>query len=603
MSVRKLIFASCVVSASLALASFAQTPATTPPTSAIAQTSTASSSTTVPEGGMPVWIKPETPQHRRERLGTPTDPGIDPAPTMHFWRFGKPYHIEKYERKWAAYDREEGTVRPVANVNFAFEVYQQNDRYVWVWTADPEAQEVGQPVPAAPQVARYSDSDIKFLSDLRPQFFPLEPARSNSTVHFEESSDGLPQEGSFRNALAVADMNGDGFPDIILPPQRGSGDGLPSIYLGDGKGHWKGWAATVPHSLDYGSVVVADFNKDGHMDMAFSVHLTGVFVFMGDGKGHFTDVSEGLPRDFPTRRLAVADVNHDGYPDLVVVTEGPTARPSAGDPRGPVIALINQNKGKSWKVENIAPPGQKTGGDWLSVGHFINNDRPDVVIGSIYLGSRDIIYLNNGASGWTELQNEGDLIPWGAYFYANAAGRITSKTHDDAIISYVHYWPADLDPKVVARPPLMESIAIDRMSFSSDGKAARHPIARWGGHQPVTGLALADVDGDGNLDIVYVQGSPREFVILLGDGKGGFTRANTDGVKLLDLTIYDLKVVDVNGDKKPDVVVMYESGASTNAAGSTGMATPSFGARNGSVHVYLNKGLTKTVAAEGKSSK
>jgi hypothetical protein len=334
------------------------------------------------------------------------------------------------------------------------------------------------------------------------------------------------------------------------------------------------------------------------MDVAFSVHLTGVVVYMGDGKGHFTEVSEGLPRDFPTRRLVVTDVNQDGYPDLVAITEGPTARPIPGKLRGPLIALINKNKGTSWQAEDIVPPGVKTGADWLSVGDFNKDGRPDFVLGSIYLGSRDIVYLSKGPNQWARLENEGDLIPWGAYYFANATGKITSKTRDDAIISYIRYWPSDLDPQVVARPPLLETTGIERLSFASDGSAKRYPIARWGGHDGVTGLALADVDGDGNLDILYAQPRLGQIVILLGDGKGGFTRANNEGVKLLDLPIYDLKVVDVNGDKKPDIIVMYESGASTNAAGNPDATTKAtFGVRSGSVHVYLNRG------AAGKSAK
>jgi hypothetical protein len=593
----KLILATCVAAA-LAPAAFAQAPAK--PAAAPAQRTTAAqSSASVPEGGTPTWIKPETPEHRRERLGTAVDPGPDPDPGTHFWRFGKSYHIEKYERKWAAYDREDGTVRPMAYVNFAFEIYQQNEKYVWVWVGDPDPQ-AAQPVAPAPAAARYSASDLKFFDILRPQYFPLEPAKNGRTIRFEESSEGLPQRGSFRNSMAIADMNGDGFPDVVLPPQRGGADALPSIYLGDGKGHWKGWAATVPHALDYGSVVVADFNKDGHMDMAFSVHLTGIFVYLGDGKGHFTEASEGLPHDFPSRRLVVADINHDGNPDLVAVTEGPTPRPIEGEPHGPLIALINTNKGKSWHAVNIAPPGVKTGADWLAAGDFNQDGRTDFAIGSIYLGSRDILYVSKGAKEWARLENVDDLIPWGAYFYGNAAGRITSKTHDDAIITYLRYWPGDLDPAVIARPPLAEVTGIDRVSFAKDGTATRHPIARWGGHRPVTGVALADTDGDGNLDIVYTDLARLEVVILLGDGKGGFTRANTEGIALQELPVYDIKVADVNGDKKPDVLIMYESGSTTNAATSAGSSSA---ARSGSVHVFLNRGVAKAGSESGKAGK
>jgi hypothetical protein len=581
-------------------AAFAQTPAKPVPT-APAQTSDTPSTATVPEGGMPVWIKPETPEHRIERLGTHTDPGISPDLSKQYWRFGKSYHIERFDRKWAAYDRDEGTVRPMANVNLAFEIYQQNEKYVWVWIGDPVPQDAANATTATVPASRYSKSDLEFFNVLRPQFFPLDPAKNGRTIRFEESSDGLPQAGSFRNSMAIADMNEDGFPDIVLPPQRGGGDDLPAIYLGDGKGHWKGWAATVPHALAYGSVVVADFNKDGHLDMAFSVHLTGVFVFMGDGKGHFTEVAEGLPHDFPTRRLVVADVNHDGYLDLVAITEGPTAGEIPGVLRGPLIAMINKNKGKSWQTEDIVPPGVKTGADWLSAGQFDEDGRTDFVLGSIYLGSRDIFYLHKSANQWARLENKEDLVPWGAYFYANATGRITSKTHDDVVISYVRSWPGDLDPAVMARPPLAEVTAIDRLSFAKDGSAKRYPVVRWGGgHRAVTGLALADVDGDGNLDIVYVQSELRELVILLGDGKGGFTRASTEGMQVQDLPMYDLKVADVNGDKQPDVIIMYESGASTNAAEAS---RSGFATRNGSVHVFLNRGFAKAEAQVRKSSK
>jgi hypothetical protein len=597
---RKLIFATCVAAA-LTPAAFAQTPAKPVPATA-PKTSAAQSSATVPEGGMPVWIKPETPEHRRDRLGTNVEPGINPDEDMHFRRYGKSYHIVRFDRKWAAYDREEGTVRPRADVNFAFEVYQQNEKYVWVWVGDPDP-EAAKPVAPTVQSSRYSDSDLKFFDILRPQFFPLDPAKNDRTIRFEESSDGLPQSGSFRNSMAIADMNEDGCPDLVLPPQRGGAEGLPAIYLGDCKGHWKGWAATVPHALDYGSVVVADFNKDGHQDMAFSVHLTGLFVFLGDGKGHFTEASEGLPQDFPSRRLIVADVNQDGNPDLVAVTEGPTPRPLTGLPHGPLIALINKNKGKSWVVEDIAPSGVKTGGDWLSSGQFNDDGRTGYVIGSIFLGSKDIFYLSKGSNQWAVFENPlgQDLIPWGAYFYANATGRVTSKTHDDAIISYMRYWPGDLDPAIMPRPPLMETTVIDRVSFANDGTATRYPIARWAGSRPVTGLALADVDGDGNLDIVYADSTKQEMVILLGDGKGRFARANAEGLKLLDLSLYDLKVVDVNGDKKPDVIVMYESGSSTSAAGVA--AAPAFASRNGSVHVFLNRGFAKKAANAAKTAK
>ena len=48
-------------------------------------------------------------------------------------------------------------------------------------------------------------------------------------------------------------------------------------------------------------------------------------------------------------------------------------------------------------------------------------------------------------------------------------------------------------------------------------------------------------------------------------------------------------VGDVNGDGKPDVIIAYESSGSTMLS-----------ARDGSIHVYLNRGATPTAKAAAK---
>jgi hypothetical protein len=590
MFVRKLILLMCAATTALTTVVFAQQPAATEKPATAPQTTTAAAaSPAVPEGGMPAWIKPETPEHRRERLGTAEDPGINPDSSKHWWRFGKEFTIERAERKWAAYDREEGTVRPFAMVNFAYEIYQQNDRYVWTWMPVEQAPTPAEVVPTT----RYLEGDIKFFEKTRLQFEPLAPAPNNTVIRFEESSDGLPTTGSWRNSLAVADMNGDGFPDIIAPPQRGGASNtLPSIFLGDGKGHWKYWAeVSWPHGLDYGSVVAADFNKDGHMDLAFSVHLNGVYVFLGDGKGKFTEVTEGLPHDFATRRLIVTDVNNDGYPDLAVASEGPSISGPQSSPHGKAIVLLNKDKGKAWEAIDIAVPGIKTGGDWMTAGYFNDDRTPDFFLGNIYYGSWDVLFLSKGPKQWAPAPSDGDVIPSRAYYTASAAGKFSSKKRDDAIISFFRDWPSDLDARIVPKPSIQQLVEIDRMTFGKDGPS-RIPIARWSSNRLVTGLATGDFDGDGNLDIIYTCVKPTgpEAVILLGDGKGGFTQAKVEGLPVFDLNSYDIKVADLNGDGKPDVILMYESGAKT-----------AFAAQDGSIRVYLNRGASK-IAAPAKSA-
>jgi len=91
---------------------------------------------------------------------------------------------------------------------------------------------------------------------------------------------------------------------------------------------------------------------------------------------------------------------------------------------------------------------------------------------------------------------------------------------------------------------------------------------------------------------MYTRHDPREAVLLVGDGAGHFKRAAIEGVTLPNLRNYDLSVADLNGDSKPDVILMYESEQGT-----------AFSPKNGRVEVFLNRGASRKAAekkGEGK---
>jgi hypothetical protein len=64
--------------------------------------------------------------------------------------------------------------------------------------------------------------------------------------------------------------------------------------------------------------------------------------------------------------------------------------------------------------------------------------------------------------------------------------------------------------------------------------------------------ALADLNGDGTLDLVVGNDAPDEKVIYFNDGKGNFTLAGTFGDALWPTR--NVTVVDLNGDGSPDIV-------------------------------------------------
>ena len=133
--------------------------------------------------------------------------------------------------------------------------------------------------------------------------------------------------GSAPYSVAVADVNGDGHPDLLIADQGGGVD----VLLGDGLGSF----ATTSYN-DAGSnpisVAVADVNGDGHSDLVVADVTGGVDVLLGNGSGGFAAAISYAAGSNPTS-VAVADVNDDGHPDLVVA-----------DVQGGVDVLLNSSQ-------------------------------------------------------------------------------------------------------------------------------------------------------------------------------------------------------------------------------------------------------------------
>jgi hypothetical protein len=144
---------------------------------------------------------------------------------------------------------------------------------------------------------------------------------SDGTFQPQQTSD----IGSQPRSVAVADLNGDGNPDLVTVNY----DNTASVLLGDGDGtfaplqHFQ--ASTVATIY---AVAVADLNGDGKPDMVVANQgtfnpTTGTFdyavdVLLGNGDGTFGPPQTFAVGSYHPTSVAVADVNGDGKPDLVV---------------------------------------------------------------------------------------------------------------------------------------------------------------------------------------------------------------------------------------------------------------------------------------------
>lgn len=164
--------------------------------------------------------------------------------------------------------------------------------------------------------------------------------------------------------VAIADMKGDGANDVIYAC-RDSCQSL--VYLNDGKGNFSRKVPWGPPGSSTRAMAVADFNGDGHLDIAACHEQLGCFIYLNDGKGNFANgVQFHKPAALPYS-MTTADLNKDGRPDILV-----------GYVNAPGIIYFNDGTGTKFLP---MPFGDGKGSIYgMAVGDLNGDGWPDVVV-------------------------------------------------------------------------------------------------------------------------------------------------------------------------------------------------------------------------------
>ena len=183
--------------------------------------------------------------------------------------------------------------------------------------------------------------------------------------------------------VAVADFNGDGHLDVAAVQASTSIElfgGSLIVLLGKGDGTFQPEATFSIDLFRASNVVTGDFNRDGKADLAVSAR-NGIFIVLGNGDGTFSSA----PRiGFEDSSLVVADLNSDGNLDLIALNTDyvfPSYQSTTE------WGLGNGDGTFQGPVGNVNPCIQSSGclllsfvPSWLAVGDFNGDKLPDLVI-------------------------------------------------------------------------------------------------------------------------------------------------------------------------------------------------------------------------------
>jgi uncharacterized protein (DUF2141 family) len=382
---------------------------------------------------------------------------------------------------------------------------------------------------------------------------------------FQQHTSAAP--GGTVSQIAIADFNGDHVPDVALTCSGCLGDATGvQVLLGSTNG---ALTATTTKTGGIDAILGAaagDFDGDGKPDLAV-LFWTGpgpndnafdaVTIFHGNGDGTFGG-SASTPVSSRPEAAVPVDLNEDGKLDLIVSNYPIVARSSYG------ISILQGLGNLSFAKAPEVPTEPSAGTDAVATGDFNGDGRPDVVTAN-KLTSDVSVFLNQGAN----------LSP--------AVNSAAGQPGEFLLVGDINN-----DGKLDVVVGGVRSLSASVLFGKGNGTFSTPSMVPLGVVKETTQLAMADFNGDGNLDLVALDSRTENVYVSFGLGGGLFAPAVT---LTGSLPAQYLAVGDVNGDGYPDILTyqldgfLYEFLSNGNGTFSAATRLQGFDSINGPLNL------------------